>query len=248
MMKKLLLPAAVLLLMFVGTMPLSAGTITSYGDIAAPGVYMGTGISNGNWTITTYTSLTNGVTIELALRAKDRQYYNLLDGADGIYEAREGQFTTSSGARSTWNYEFSVNTGNSLLTNFQFLLGVDHDPSINVNYTWVNPKTYWWDNGWKDSSGTHKSSFFGLSSSASATGFQNSENTSFGNTPGGVFGYTDGYYSFTLQALQGGEVLASTTMTVKVGNPPTPTPEPASITLILLGIATIGATSIRRKK
>ena len=61
-----------------------AQAAATYGDIAAPGVYFGSGNLNGNWTIDTSNN------IEVALRVKDRGTLATLDGSSGVYTTFTG--------------------------------------------------------------------------------------------------------------------------------------------------------------
>ena len=199
----------------------SAQAASSYGNIAPPGVYFGTGNINGNWSIGT----DHG--IELALRAKNRQTGTPLDGSTGTYFADPGTYA-GGGVKAKWNYEFSVNPGT--LAGLTFKLGVDHDPTAGVNYSWVNPQTYWFDNA------------------TSGNGFQNSQNVGFGGTPGGAFNVnTEGLYSFVLQAFDGTTLVDSTSMNVQVGTT-VPVPEPETYALMLAGLGMLGALMRGRKR
>ena len=206
----------------VGTLALASSgamAVTSYGDIAAPGVYFGTGNVNGNWTISTDSG------VELALRAKNRQTLATIDGSSGIYLADPGLCVTCTGAaKAMWNYEFSVNSGS--LSGLTYRLGIDHDPSAGVSYAVVNPQTYWIDNA---------------IAPGPFIGFQNSQNVRFGDTPGGIFNVnTPGIYGVTLEAWNGATMVNSTTMSVQV------VPEPETYALMLAGLGAIGLMLRRR--
>lgn len=200
---------------------LSAQAVMTYGDIATPGVYFGTGNVNGDWTVSTDSG------VELALRAKDRSTLMTLDGSSGTYWAELGLCTTCTGvAKAMWNYEFSVNSGAA--SGLTYRLGIDHDPTAATSYAFVDPSTYWADNG------IAPSPFLG---------FQNSENVRFGDTPGGIFDVNQaGLYSVTLEAWNGATMVNSVTMNVQVG----PVPEPETYALMLAGLAGVGFTVRRR--
>ena len=199
----------------------SAQASTSYGNVAAPGVYFGGGNVNGNWTIDT----TNG--IELGLRAKTYQGATL-DGSSGTYFADAGASPVRSD-RAAWNYEFSVNIGaHSFDEGLRFELSVDHDRSAGTHFSLVDPQLYWGDNA------------------QVTNGFQNSQNVIFGDTPGGAFDVTqNGLYSFVLSAYDANNgLLARTSMNVQVGA----VPEPETYALMLAGLGLVGFIARRRSK
>lgn len=210
----------------------SAQAAPSYGDLAAPGVYFGTGNPNGDWTIDT----ANG--IELGLRAKEYKGATL-DGSSGTYFAAAGLYSGPGNARATWNYEFSVNIGtHSFTEGLRFELGVDHDPSAGQNFTFVDPRTWWADNAMV------------------ANGFQNSQNVIFQpflglccGTPGGAFDVNqNGVYSFVLNAYDANNgLLASTSMNVQVGQVAA-VPEPETYALMLAGLGLVGFIARRRSR
>ena len=199
----------------------------SYGNLSAPGVYFGAGNSNGNWNIGT----DHG--IELGLRAKERPSGNLLDGSTGTYFADPGLYA-GGGVKARWNYEFSFNIGERAYDGLTFRIGVDHDPSAAVSYSWADPRTQWGDNA-----------MVTLVPDGS-NGFQNSQNVGFGGTPGGAFNVNqDGLYSFALEVRDAtGALLDSTTMNVQVGA----VPEPETYALMLAGMVAVGFAARRRAK
>ena len=150
----------------------------------------------------------------------------MLDGSSGTYFADPGTYP-GGGVKAQWNYEFSVNIGtHSFTEGLTFRLGVDHDPSAGVNYTWVEPQTHWADNA------------------TVANGFQNSQNVGFAGTPGSAFDVNqNGLYSFVLEVRDTNErLLDSTAMNVQVGA----VPEPETYALLLAGLGGIGLVARRR--
>lgn len=218
-----------------------AAPISSYGNIAAPGVYFGSGNVNGNWTIGT----DNTNAVEVALRAKNRATLATIDGSSGIYHSAPGLCnpTCSGGPKAMWNYEFSVNTqaGGGLLdlTNVMVELAVDTDASAGTAFTLLNVLTNWGDNSYYN--GVKR---VGNTPVAGEFGVQQSANPLFGNSG---FGFLpgNGLYDlrltvFDINAAGGrGAVLAQTTIQVEV-------PEPAGLALV--GVALCGLAAVGRRR
>lgn len=201
-----------------------------YGSLTQPpGVYFGAGNPNGNFNIS------RDNTFELGLRAKNRGPGPvLIDGSSGIYSVKPGYCnpTCSGGLKASYNYEFSIHTTNGqALDQYVYRLGVDHDASAATDFDFVNPLTYWTDNALDG-----------------VFGAQASQNVLFGNTPGGAFNvFAPGLYDFILLAysrddLQFANALAQVDITVQV------VPEPQSVALFALGLASLAAMRRRKAK
>lgn len=207
----------------------SATAVPVYGNPAL-GTFYGAGNPQGEWWVSTVGR------VELGLRAKDRQTGGLLgNGADGIYNVTPGTCTGglcgTSTDKATWNYDFSISYDPAFFFGLTFRLGVDHDPSAGVNYSYVDPAAYWSDETYFHSA------------------FQNSQNVKFGDTPGGAFDVNQqGLYSFVLEAWQGQTLYNSVMMRVQVGEivPGNTVPEPGSLALVVGALGVLPLT--RRQK
>ena len=206
----------------------------SYGNIAPPGVYFGTGNINGNWTIDTANN------VEVALRAKNRGTGATIDGSSGIYSSAQGLCNPActGGSKAKWNYELSVNTkangaGPLTLSDIIVQLSVDTDPSAGTSFTVLNALTQWGDTEFWNGS----SKRIGGAPAMGEFVAQQSENPLFGGTG---FGFLPGpgLYDFVLTAFdKAGAVLASVHTQVQV------IPEPSSMALVglaLFGVAALG--------
>jgi hypothetical protein len=210
-----------------------------YGNLTAPpGVYFGSGNPNGDFNVTRTAGL------ELGLRAKNRSNLDptpLIDGSSGVYRVDGGPCGPScggSGQRAKWNYEFSMHTiGGTQLSDYTFVLAIDHNPSAATTFTFVDPLGYWGDERYDGPSGTS-------SSPVGAFGAQNSQNVAFLDTPGGAFNVSaTGLYDFILFAYSRstGALEAQVDMTVQV-------PEPASLALFGLGLLSLAGLRRRKSK
>jgi hypothetical protein len=198
-----------------------------------PGVYHGSGNTNVGWTtLTTGTGVTDGGTgIELGLAVQTHGV------GVGNYLAAPGtaNYTvTSGGALATWNFDYSVNLGNSGQTIATIagtpsltILDQTTNQSFNFNPAAVMDNAGLHPNG-KTVNGTNAQGF----AVGSDIGFQNSENIGF-------FGFNPAANDTYLITMTVDGVSLSETVTA--------VPEPATWAMMILGFFGVGFMAYRRK-
>ena len=204
----------------------------------------GAGNPDTGWT--TDTGL-NGLV--LGLRAKNRTDASTPNDGAGTYT-----FATAPAPRGLWNYEFSINSGTSFLSAYDYYLSVDRDASPGVSFTTIDPLAYWLDNSYGTAGTANGAGLEGPSSSfvGSSSIAQNSENITFGDYPGGALALTpNATYTYSLYAVEKGAgpnaaPLTSVTMNVRVGDGGSSVPDSGS-TVALLGGCLVGFAALRRR-
>lgn len=235
---------------FIGTalFTMNATAASYHNADLSTNVIMGSGITNGGWTI----NQKNG--IELGLRAKTRfpaaNDFPSDPGAPKTYDFKTGNGDgNTNAARPLWNFEFSVNSnynGNGgNLSDYTYRLSIDTDPSKATDYVSfdvINGATYdhaIGDNGTAEGGGTS----YGAGDYFNALDDNNLAQNSWAmNWFAAIDPNVEGIYTFMLEAFDGDTLLASENMRVRVSAVPVPAALP------LFGAALLGMGFIARKR
>lgn len=206
----------------------------------------GSGNPNTGWT----TDTDSGIT--LGLRGKQRYPTSSTSTANnnGTYSFATG-FIPPANNRATWNWEWSINSGQAAVDAFDYYVGIDTDPSQGISYTTVNALTWWTDNEFGTSStangGGLKPTEAGFTTLGDYSIAQQSQNLVFASGNPNL----DATYNYQLFAVakgagENGTRLADVGITVVVGQGGAAVPDAGS-TLALLGAALTGLAAFRRK-
>lgn len=247
-------------------LPASMAGAVTYGDVN-PGIIMGTGITNGSFTIDRDNPFG-----EVALRAKLR-YDDNGDPQNIFNHQGNGNYLMPSGSPTAgsqtarWNFEFSINSdypdGPPVDYNLgaaTYELGLDGDPTAGTNFLTfdlIHDGTYFdhaISSNFPDADGVHVAgdgaTYDDLISSYNVA--QNSWNYSFFLTDqlAGFDPNASGQYTIYLKGFDGnGDLVANSEINVFVGDSrPSPVPLPASALLLLSAFGGLGALSFSRKR
>jgi len=240
----------------------SANAALIYDANVTPNVIMGSGITNGSFTV----DQANGV--ELGLRGKLRFNGSGLpentfnSNSDGTYSFAAGVAPTKSSPTAVWSFEWSINSNynnsGGVLNSLSYALGIDSDPTLGTNYlvfdpiNGVNPSGYiLWDhdigtNVTGTGGGIEFTTVLAYAAGIAANNVaQNSWQAHWFISP---FDPTvDGQYDFYLAAFNGSTQLARTNMSIIVGQGAS-VPEPGTVALLALGLAGFGFGRFRLRQ
>jgi hypothetical protein len=173
----------------------------------------GSGNPDTGWT----TDVDNGIT--LALRAKNRETASTAN-VEGVYAEPAG-YQAPNNNRARWNWEFSVDSGAVNLNTYDYYLGVDADPSVNIQYTVVDALAYFADDSYGNSTTLNGQGVEGTAATYASlfSIAQQSQNLVFwGQNPNLNATYDYKLYAVAKNAGPNGAELASVSITVTVGS------------------------------
>lgn len=205
----------------------------------------GGGNPNTGWTADA------GGGITLGLRGKNRDT-GATPNVNGVYSFATGYNVANNRAR--WNYEFSIDAGSLMLSDYDYFLGIDLDPSQGISYNVINPIAAFNDNSYGNSSTLNGQGFEGPAAGNAALAdansvLQNSQNIVFlGLDP--TQNATFNYELFAVAKGDGvnGNRLADVGITVVVGTGGAAVPDTGSTAaMISLGLAGLVGLRSRRR-
>lgn len=230
----------------------NAGTLNDTSLASPPGVYYGSGNTGLNTGWATNTS--NGV--ELGLSTNYRYIGQVApDAGTNTYHVNTGLYAgpggTCIGVCALWNFEFSVNLGNSgsnlgNVSTSLSILNVGNGQTITFD-----PFNLLADNSAFDGSNTRNGNTSGQQAINTDVGFQNSENLAFFGALNPSFAFdptADDTYIITLAMTEPTGFSLSVDETIIAGAGVAQTPLPATLPLFASGLGGLGLLSWRRKR
>lgn len=240
----------------------SANAALLYDQNVTNNVIMGTGITNGGWTV----DQSSGV--ELGLRAKLRhdgagQPQNIFNSnGDGTYSFDSGVAPTQVSPTAVWSFEWSINSVYSGalypdLNDLTYELGIDSDPTLGTSYgvfdpiNDVNPGsgTVFWDHAIGNNSTAESAGTVATDAAVYLTLVSNNNLAQNSWKPHwfipGFDPTVDGQYEFYLAAIDGTTEVARTQISVIVGDGAV-VPVPAAAWLFGSGL--LGLLGLARRK
>ncbi len=174
----------------------------------------GSGNPDTGWTVVSTDEVT------LALRAKNRETASTAN-VNGVYSEPTG-YQAPNNNRARWNWELSIEVKDGVLTDYDYYVEIDGDPSTAVDIQTVNVLSFWNDNSYGTSDTANGQGVEGPSAiyAGSSTIAQQSQNIVFlplpqDPTQNATYTYT--LYAVAAGADPDGERIASVSITVVVG-------------------------------
>lgn len=210
-------------------------------------VIMGSGITNGSFTV----DRSNG--IELGLRGKLR--HNAMGDPENTFNSNgDGTYSFDAGVApgqvfptAVWSFEWSINTdfdGSTglMLDDLVYAFSIDSDPGLATDFTTFDPINLPFadhsigDNSTAESAGDEATDAADYAALIAANNLAQNSSKAHWAIPG--FDPTvDGVYDFTLEAFtRAGEMLAATNIQIIVGAGAA-VPEPSTLALFFIALA-----------
>ncbi|OYP37267.1 PEP-CTERM sorting domain-containing protein [Rhodopirellula sp. MGV] len=232
-----------------------------------PDLILGAGNANGGFTVDRDNGIEIGLRGKLRFDSSNQPQNIFNSNGDGTYTFETGQpvgggfgFAPGSSSTAVWSFDWSINsdfaglTGNNLDA-FEYLMEIDFDPSAGENFLAFDPINVPSPDFADHAIGTNATGNGMGVNAADRTGYlnllannnvaQNSWNMEFFDDAGAGFGFNanvDGIYTIRLSALDGGNVVASSSIQVISQT----VPEPSS--MAIFGFGALGLLVRKRRR